>query len=147
MTGTEEVSPSLQLLLDLGVVLDDAVVDDGDVARAVEVGVGVRRLRGAVGRPAGVSDSREKPLGRQVALQAQRLYRLGTLGGAGPPGLPGAHQGNPCRVVAPILQARQALKQRLQGVAGAHDSDDAAHEVSLLGSIFDFSERFRRTAR
>ena len=38
------------------VVLDDAVVDDGDVARAVGVGMGVLERGPAVGGPAGVGD-------------------------------------------------------------------------------------------
>ena len=38
------------------VVLDDAVVDDGDVARAVGVGMGVLERGPAVGSPAGVGD-------------------------------------------------------------------------------------------
>ena len=92
---------------------------------------------GAVGRPPGVADSRDESGWRQLALQAQGLYRLGTFRGARSPGLSGPHQGDPGRVVATIFQARQTFKQRLKRVAGAHDSDDAAHRASLLGSIFD----------
>ena len=46
---------------------------------------------------------------------------------------PGAHQGDPGRVVAAILQAREALEQCRQRVVGSNDPDNAAHEASLLG--------------
>ena len=61
----------LELLLQLRVVLDDAVVDDGDVARTVQVRVGVDGLGRAVGRPAGVADARGEARGRVLALELQ----------------------------------------------------------------------------
>ncbi len=52
----ERVPGRLELGPQLGVVLDDAVVDDGQAPRAVGVRVGVLRGRAPVGGPAGVAD-------------------------------------------------------------------------------------------
>ena len=55
---TDEGDPlAAQPGLQGAVVLDDPVVNDGDLARVVEVGVGVDRIRLAVGRPARVADA------------------------------------------------------------------------------------------
>ena len=55
--GDERVPLALQLVLELEVVLDDAVVDDDDAAGAVAVRVGVLLGRPAVRRPARVADA------------------------------------------------------------------------------------------
>ena len=55
--GLELVPLRLQLVLQLEVVLDDAVVDDDDAAGAVAVRMGVLFGRPAVRRPAGVADA------------------------------------------------------------------------------------------
>ena len=55
--GREAVAPALESLPDRAGVLDDAVVDDGDAARLVGVGMRVGRGRRAVGGPAGVTDA------------------------------------------------------------------------------------------
>jgi hypothetical protein len=73
----ELVTASFELLLEFRVVLDNAIVDNRDVARTVEMGVGVDRLGSAVGGPAGVSDARGKARGRQFALFSKGLDRLG----------------------------------------------------------------------
>ena len=48
---------ALQLLLQIEIVLDDAVVDDDDLAGAVAVRMGVLLGRPAVRRPARVADA------------------------------------------------------------------------------------------
>ena len=55
--GDELVALALQLLLQIEVVLDDAVVDDDDLAGAVAMRVRVLLGRPAVGRPARVADA------------------------------------------------------------------------------------------
>ena len=53
-----KVGPGIhQLLLQFGEVLDDAVVDEGELAVVAEVRVRVAVGRAAVGRPAGVADA------------------------------------------------------------------------------------------
>ena len=55
--GGEHVAFGLQVHFQLGRVLDDAVVDDGDLAVRAHMRVGVRVARLAVGGPAGVADA------------------------------------------------------------------------------------------
>ena len=62
-----------ELLAELAVVLDDAVVDDGDGAGAVEVGMGIVLDRGAMGCPAGMADPGSQSRRR---LRGGRLERI-----------------------------------------------------------------------
>ena len=55
--GDELVALTLQLLLELEVVLDDAVVDDDDLLLAVAVRMGVLLGRPAMRRPTGMPKS------------------------------------------------------------------------------------------
>ena len=69
------MAAALQLLAQLGEVLDDAVVDDGDATVAAGVGMGVNDGRLAVGRPTGVADTAGSiavDVGK-LALQARDL--------------------------------------------------------------------------
>jgi hypothetical protein len=111
----------------LGGVLDDAVVRHGQVAGGVDMGMGVGVGGLAVGGPTGVADADRalQPLGQRrdqlvdppgplVHLQARR-----------------AHDGDARRVVAPVLQALEALDQHRHGVTVADISDDPAHDDLL----------------
>ena len=55
--GSEDVAALAQAVAQLLEVLDDAVVDDRDLARAVGVGMGVEVIRPAVRRPARVGEA------------------------------------------------------------------------------------------
>ena len=90
--------------LQLRVILNDAVVDHGDLPAAADLGVGVYVAGGAVGGPAGVSDPRDAvhrgaaaehvrenlkpPLGL-IDLQRLRLGGVHRHAGAVVPGTPG----------------------------------------------------------
>ncbi len=130
--GAEDMPALFERLLQLRVIFDDAVVNDGDVARAVEVRMGIYRLGGPVGRPASVANARAKSARRALALEHQRAHGLCAHRGASPPGFSGAHQRDARGVVPAVFQSREALKQRVERVAGAYDPDDAAHGLSLL---------------
>ena len=65
--GGEPMSLGHESVLDLGVVLDDPVVDEGELAGAVGVRVGIRVVRPAVRRPARVADA--GMAGRAVAVE------------------------------------------------------------------------------
>ena len=67
----------LELGAQRGEVLDDAVVDDGDLARGVAVRVGVAVGRPAVGGPAGVADARCCPSSAAGVGLGQRLLEVG----------------------------------------------------------------------
>ena len=73
------VAATLQLFAQLGEVLDDAVVDDGDTTVAAGVGVSVNDRRLAVGGPAGVIPQvaslsmLESSLSRPATLPTRRM--------------------------------------------------------------------------
>ena len=82
--GGELLALGLQPLAQAGVVLDDPVEDDVDLAGAVVVRVGVLLGDAAVGRPAGVGDAGvggrqgAGAVGGALATAARRLARLPT---------------------------------------------------------------------
>ena len=73
--GVEPVSALRERVPELPGVLDDAVVDDRDGARAVHVGVRVEVVGSAVGRPARVREAHEG-LGCHPASAVRRLTSL-----------------------------------------------------------------------
>src|SRR5262249_1472673 len=113
-----------ELPLEGGVVLDDAVVDDGDAAVGGQVRVGVAVGGGAVGGPAGVADADAAGGGRLAEVAAEGLDAGGLLAkvpvAAGDGGEAGA-------VVAAVLQAVQPLDEDRLGVLLADVPDNAAH--------------------
>ena len=70
----ELVSLGTQAATKLLEVLDDAVVDDGDAARAVRVRMGVPVGGGAMGGPSGMADATAAHEVRVIATLAQRLH-------------------------------------------------------------------------
>ena len=102
--GDERVALALQLLLQLEVVLDDAVVDDDDAAGAVAVRMGVLLGRPAVRGPARVADAVVAVDG----LGADGVLELRQLAGAAPqPDGAVLHDGDARRVVAAVLELAQ----------------------------------------
>ena len=122
----EHPALGLQFGLQLGEVLDDAVVHHRHTAGDVRVGVAFGR--GAVGGPAGVADA---GLGAQrLALQhrlqfAQLARRAAALQHA-------VHLGGDAgAVITPVFEALEALDQATRHGGLADDSDDAAHAVAV----------------
>jgi hypothetical protein len=107
-------------------ILDDAVVDEGDAAGAVDVRMGVARRRGAVRGPAGVGDA-----GRAVHRFA--LERLAqALDPSREPahreaGVSPVHHRYARRVVTAVLEPAQSFEQDGGSLARADVADDAAH--------------------
>jgi hypothetical protein len=121
----EDVALGLQLGAQLFVVLDDAVVHQGDlVAREVRVGVGHGRR--AVGGPAGVGNADQALHVILVDLLAQ-LGHAG--GGAGAAQRAALDDGHAAGVIAPVFQALQALDQDGNHIGRADGADDATHEL------------------
>src|SRR5262249_60000179 len=114
----------LELALERGMVLDDAVVDDGHLPVAADVQVGVAVVRRAVRRPAGVANPQapwRRPLGqvrRQVLDPAGTLANVQRLA---------RERGQAGAVVPPVLQPPQALEQYGLRLAVADGTDDPAH--------------------
>ena len=129
--GLEDRAFGLELGAQGAVVLDDAVVDDGDAAGLVGVGVALGRL--AVGRPAGVADAgvaadrvadEEVGEGDELADRAPALE---------PPLVEGGDAG---AVVAAVLEALQRLEDQRRDLVAAEDGDDAAHQAPAFSGAF-----------
>ena len=116
----------------LGVVLDDAVVDQGQPAGAVEMGMGVLGGRACRGWPNGCGRSRcpsgrascdpcsRRSLTEWVPWAARIRHRVSSV-----------DEGDAGRVVAAVLQTAQTLDEQRQCVVGACDPDDSAHVPML----------------
>ena len=128
--GGQGVAPRLEPVAQLAEVLDDPVVDDRDLARAVQVGVGVEIVRPAVGRPAGVGEA-DRRVGRAVGDRGLEVGQL-----AGPlldeqvAGV--VDEGDPGRVVAAVLEATQTLDEDRARLTRSGIADDPAHAVRCL---------------
>ena len=123
--GDERVALPLQLALEIEVVLDDAVVDDDDLAGAIAVRMRVLFGRTAVGRPSRVADA--VVAGDRV--RADHLFEVGELAGA-PPQVDRAvadHR-DARRVVAPVLEAPQSVDEDGNDVLRSDVADDSAHD-------------------
>ena len=125
----ELVAGPLELVAELLVVLDDAVVHDRDaVARDVRVGVAL--VRHAVRRPARVRDA--EVAGSRVG--GQRLGQLRDLADRAQARDLGAavQHGDAGRVIAAVFEALQALDQDRDDVPVSDRSDDSAHVAAIL---------------
>jgi hypothetical protein len=131
-----ELGPGIQeLLLQLGEVLDDAVVDERELAVVAEVGVRVAVCGAAVGRPAGVADA-GVAVGQR--LLAEVLRQDAELAGA----LARAHLArvrehrDAGRVVPPVFEPLQPSEEHVDGAVRADVTHDSTHGVdSRLGSL------------
>ena len=120
----ELVALPLQLVLEVEIVLDDAVVHDDDLPGAVAVGVRVLFSRPAVRRPARVPDA----VVARNRVQRDDVLKPRQLAGASPQ-LDGAvvHDRHPGRVVAAIVQSPQPIDQNRHHFLGPNVSNDPAH--------------------
>ena len=122
--GREEVAFLDEALLQRGIVFDDAVVHDGDVAGAVGVRVRVFGVGFAVGGPARVRHA-DRPLPRAQADQAFELrdLTLGLLDGE----VAVLHDGHTGGVVAAVFEALQPLEEDRHRRVVSDVPDDSAH--------------------
>ena len=115
--GLEGHALAQEFQLELGEVLDDAVVDQGQLAAVGQVRVRVLVRRAAVRGPARVADSREgfrQRAGLQLRDEVAQFARL--LPGRN--GAVGNHR-NARGVVAAVLQAPQSFKDNVQGIVSS----------------------------
>ena len=113
-----------QLFLDLGEILDDAVVDDSHTVDKMRMGVCL--VRHAMGCPAGVGDAdiAGQRLAGQLGLKIEELaLRAPTIKLAVVDG------GNTCGIIAAIFEPLQGVDETLRHGLVTDDADDAAHEV------------------
>ena len=127
----ENVARLLELPPQPRVVLDDAVVDDGQGPRAVGVRVRVGVGRRTVGRPARVADA-------DVCLYGilhQRALEVHDLARAAADLEPAAvEDGETGRVVPAVFEPLETLDQKWRGVFLTHITDDPAHGRSPLAA-------------
>ncbi len=141
VAGVERIALFHKTALERLEVLDDAVVDDGDLAVAAQVGVGVDVARRAVGGPAGVADAR--PAGGRGAPGSPRLGQPRFQPIDPPRRLAEREvpfrrdQGHAGTVVAAILQTPQPGDQVIDRLTRSNVSDDATHCISLSGRRTD----------
>ena len=114
-----------QLVAQLGEVLDDPVVDDGDAPILAQVRMGVAVGRTAVRGPSGVADA-GRGVGQRVA--AEQGLEVGELAGLlAHLELAVADDGDAGGVVSAVLQTAQAGDDDLQCLLLTDVPDDSAH--------------------
>jgi hypothetical protein len=118
-----------QEFFDRAVVFDHAVVDQGQLAIARHVGVGVGVSDAAMGGPAGVADATGADQGKPGRLLDQRFDAPGLLGNG-----EGAivEQGEPGRIVAPVLQALQTVDDDRGRLMTADVANDSTHAIGAV---------------
>ena len=121
----------LQLGTQHSEVLDDPVVDNGDLARRVPVRMGVAVGRPAVSRPAGVSHAGVAGQASRVGLGERRL-QVGQ-----PPSAPtdrhsavAVEQRDARGVIAPVLHPTQRVDDDVAGRTVPDVADDSTHDLS-----------------
>jgi hypothetical protein len=121
--GGEDMALGGQLLAQFAEILDDAVVDDGEPAARMRMGVGLGRA--PMRRPAGVADAArsQQRRGRELLLEIAQLAA-----GAKARELALLERGDSGRVVAAIFQPLQRLDQGGRDRLASENADDAAHE-------------------
>ena len=125
----EVVAAIQEVLLKLEIVLDDAVVDDGEVLVAAGVGMAVGVGGVAVGGPAGVSQAGialgnlHQGIGGEAHHLADGLAELEVAVFVA--------DGDAGAIVSAVLQPLQPLKDNRPGGLSAYVSDYAAHGPSL----------------
>ena len=118
----EDVALGHQFGLQLGEILDDAVMDQHNPARLVRMGIGGGRS--PVGGPAGVTDADR---GSQRLCQQDRLQFPDLALGPTALNAPVHQHRNASGIIAPVLQPLQAVDQTGNRRARPGHADDAAH--------------------
>ena len=118
----------LQLAAQPGVVLDDPVVDDRDLARGVAVRVRVAVGRPTVGGPAGVAEAGAAGEACRVGL-VQRGLEVGQPTGAPADGQPAVtvEQRDSRGVIAAVFHPAQRVDDDSAGIPRSDIADDSAH--------------------
>ena len=114
-----------ELCLEACVVLDNAVVDDGNLAVKAYMGVGVLLCGGAVGGPAGVGDTDGSLYGIVFELRFQGADFTGSAYGGN---FSMVDEGNSRAVVTAVFQFLQTAHEDGQGFTLTDIGDYSAHK-------------------
>ena len=131
--GEELVAFGDELLFQLDIVFDDAVVHDDDFAGAIAVRMGIFLGGAAVRGPARVADA----VDAVERSDANRFFEIAQLarGAANFQLAVIADDGDSGRVVAAIFEAAQAVENQRHNALWADITDDSAHDGMLLGKL------------
>jgi hypothetical protein len=122
--GSEPVAARDEPLLQLGVVLENAVVDHRQISRAVSMRVRIRVRGASMGRPARVPHAH----GALHGLLRHDGGKLGHLSGPSPDREPRrAHHRDASRVVPPVLDASEPIEENPTRLPIANVADDSTH--------------------
>ena len=113
-------------LLDLHIVLDDAVVDDGELTALAQMRMCVDVIGGSVGRPSGVTDT-DTALHIRAAVTQAAEHLQASLGLANVNFMAGRHHRDTGRVIATVLQTAQSIQQNRRSLLLSDEANDSTH--------------------
>ena len=119
-----------QKFLDLDVVLDDAVVDDGELAVFAHVGVGVDDVRCAVRRPAGVAKA-DAAFNIRAAMDLIAEDLQASDGLSHLQFLLRGNDGHARGVIPAVFQMREPVQQDGGRLFFANESNDSTHMITF----------------
>jgi hypothetical protein len=123
---------TLKLTLEDGVILDDAVVDDGDQAITGDMRVGIAIHSWPVGGPTRMADA----MTTRGGTFTKELNQIGNSAGTSPDmQVSAGYGGNAGTIVAPVFQPSKPFNQDGLGFSRPDITDNAAHPGFLLKCI------------
>ena len=122
--GAERRAIAREPLFEFLVVRDDAVVDQGQAALVVRVGVRVRLRHPAVGRPARMRDADQALHVREALAGIHRLHGAHVLSDVQ---RPVSLNGHAAGVVAAVFEGGDGAQEFLRDVGARRHARDAAH--------------------
>lgn len=126
--GSESMVLALEFEAQGGIILDDAVMDEGQSAGAIQVRVRVKVAGQTVGGPPCMAQA-QGSASRPAREQARQLtYPPNALAHVQPAAFERAEPGG---IVAPIFQAPQSLYQERRGGFFANIANNPAHKFRL----------------
>src|ERR1017187_8495849 len=125
--GGEGVPLGLQAVLEIEVILDDAVVHHHHVAVAIAMRMGILFGGPPVGRPAGMSDAE----GAVHRAEPDGIFQVTQFAFGAPYDelLIVTIDGDTSRVVPAVLQPLQAFQDNWNGPVSANITDDSTHAI------------------
>ena len=120
-----------QKFLELDIVFDDAVVDDGKLAVLADVGVGVDVVRRAVGRPAGMAHA-DGALHIRAAVDEVAQCLEPAHGFFDLKLMPRRNDRDTGAVIAAVFQTGEAVEQNGGSLLAADVSNNTTHKKVLL---------------